>query len=166
LSGIETVTILFDDNIEDGESPQLVGSIQVQSQGDRFVGDIIFGTRGNLEAAAAMPLQGRLFKQAVFNHVASDKNYFTGLALFVPGEDDAAIQIEVYDNTGKLTGQTQLTLQGGHRISKLISELIPEVKGQVGGFIQVTSDQDLVAQQLFASTKLSFLSAVPPTIVR
>ena len=63
-------------------------------------------------------------------------------------------------------GQSQQFLAAGHRLSKLVPELVPDSDGQAGGYIVVRSTAPLIAQQLFGALGpegIRLLSAVPPT---
>ncbi|HSR50429.1 MAG TPA: hypothetical protein VLV83_06340, partial [Acidobacteriota bacterium] len=145
----------------------IVASLTVQTDGPGVIGDVVFWDDNNFNFAAAMPLQTRPFRQAVFGHVANIQGlFFTGLALFNTGPDQAQIEIEVFGSDGAPTGNGMLTLDPGARTSRTLAELAPGSEEQSGGFIIVTSDQPLVGQELFGTNNLSLQSAVPPLIVR
>ncbi len=141
------------------------GSIAIRADGDGVIGDVIFGDDGSLQYAAALALQDRPIRRAVFSQVANTPVFFTGLALFSLGEAAANVSIQVFDGMGQLAGEAQLALQPGERTSQLLTELVPASAGQQGGYIVIESDQPLVAQQLFGTFRLSLLSAVPPTLI-
>ena len=149
---------------EDGEVVE--GSLRVVADGDGIVGDVVFGDPLGFTYAAALPLQSRPFIYALFNHVATVEGFFTGLALYNPGADSAEIRVQVFSDDGSQSGDTMMTLGAGARTSKLVRQLDPATIGQTGGFIRITSSQPLVAQQLFGTSSLSLLSAVPPTVLR
>lgn len=142
------------------------GSMRVAADGDGIVGSVLFGDPRQLAYAAALTLQERRFRQAVFSQVANTPVFFTGLALLNPDSAEASVEIEVFDASGESVGAPgQITLQAGRRTAQLLTELVPESANQQGGYITVTSDRPIVAQQLFGTFRLSLLSAVPPTIV-
>jgi len=145
-------------------SGEQIGSLQVLSASSGIVGDIIFGDPTNTSYAAALPLQTRLFTEGVFSQVANGLGYFTGLAFFNPGTESSQITIEAYTAKGIQSDKNTLTLEPGKRISRLLNEkeLLSQTNGQIGGFVNVSSSQPLIAQQLFGSAAL--LSAVPPTV--
>ena len=79
-------------------------------------------TQTTLQYAAALPLQSRPFKQAIFSQVANIFGVFTGMALYAPDEA-AKVSIEVYTAGGELVrqigtkaGRWPATLQVGIRI--------------------------------------------------
>ena len=151
----------------EGNPAGLVGSLRLRADGPGIVGDVVFGDPDDLQYAAALPLQSRPFKQAVFSQVANISGFFTGMALYAPDEA-AKVSIEVYTAGGELVGRSVQRLGAGQRLSKLASELVPASEGQAGGYIMLRSTRPLIAQQLFGvtdATGIQLLSAVPPTVV-
>ncbi|MBI4456763.1 MAG: RHS repeat protein [Acidobacteria bacterium] len=145
--------------------PAVSGSIRVEADGSGIIGDIIFGDPSTFNYAAAAPLQTLTFTKAVFSQVANTADIFTGLALYNPGTSQAIVTIEVFSAEGTLTGSASLMVDGGKRLSKVVTELMPSTALQRGGYIVIRSTQPLIAQQLFGDSNLNFLSSVPPTIV-
>jgi len=142
-----------------------VGSLKVASTGPGIVGDVLFGDPLAAGWAAALPLQSEPFTSAVFSQVANIPGVlFTGLALFNPQDEAVSIQVDVYSNSGVLTGATTVDLGPGERISNLLSELIPVTDGQVTGSIRLTSTAGIYAQELFGDFQGTYLSAVPPKV--
>ncbi len=146
------------------KSAQRVGSLRVEANGPGVIGDVLFGDVGGGFMAAALPLQTRLLTEAVFGQVANGLGFFTGLAVLNPGQVDADVTIQVFSNDGKQTGETVRRLASGVRLVGLLTELLPETAGQIGGYVRLVSTQPVVAQQLFGNGDI--LSAVVPTIVR
>ena len=144
-----------------------VGSIKIQADGSGLIGDIIFGDpSSDVKYLAALALQDLPFRKAVFSHVANGLGFFTGIAIYNPFTEAADVTLKVYTKTGALTGQWKKTLQGGERLSKVVTELVPASAGQLGGYILIESTQAIIAQQLFATGGLNFLSAVPAVTVQ
>ena len=102
----------------------------------------------------------------MFSQVANIPGFFTGLALYVPGDEAAQVLIEVFAPNGEKVGEAMIDLAAGTRLSRTVDQLVPSSAGQAGGFIRVTSDKGLIGQQLFGTSTLSLLSAVPPKVVR
>ena len=142
------------------------GSLHLTASGDGIIGDVVFGNSADLSYAAALLLQDRRFLEAVFSQVANLEGFFTGLALYFPSPGTAQVTIEVVSAAGVKTGETTLQLEAGVRLSELLVDLIASTAGQVGGLILIRSDKGLVAQELFGTSGLSLLSAVPPTLSR
>ena len=99
------------------------------------------------------------------SQVASGQGLFTGLALYNPGDIATDVVLSVFAPSGSRRGAALITLGGRQRISRTLVELIPGVRGQVDGYLLLESELPIVAQQLFANRDLTFLSAVPPTIL-
>ncbi len=160
----------LDNAAYDGTAPQgsdvIQASLRVQASGEGVIGDIIFGDPLGVTNAAALPLQTQTFTEAVFNQVANGLGLFTGLAFYNPEPESAQILIQVFSPEGDLVGEETLELPAGQRLARLVPQLVPDSDGQIGGYIRVSSDQPLIAQQLFGTLTLSLLSAVPPTIIR
>jgi len=144
---------------------EAVGSLRIQVDGSGVLGDVVFGDAKKLEYAAALPLQGTLFTEAVFSHVANAKGYFTGIALYNPQDRAAKVRVRVYTKEGQLKGDVPRSLAPGARESVLLTEWLPFTEGQVGGFVIVTSTEPIAGQQLFGTNDLSVLAAIPPTII-
>jgi hypothetical protein len=144
-----------------------VGSLVVEADGPGLAGDIFFGDPGGLAFGAVLPLQDRPFRKAAFSHLADlPRVFFTGLAVFFPGsEEDANIKVDVYQSDGSLTGSREFRLGAGMRRSETLAELVPESRGQVGGYVVVSADRPVVAQQLFGTPSLTAWSVVPPTVL-
>ncbi len=151
-------------------APAVAGSLRVEANGPGIIGDVVFGDPTDIHYAAALPLQTRLLRRAIFSQVANVTggtaagSTFTGLAFYNPGASTANIVVTVFRADGTQTGVRNLSLAGGRRISDTVGGLVPASVGQAGGYIVVTSSQPIVAQQLFGNLTLDFLSAVPPTI--
>jgi hypothetical protein len=148
-----------------GLTPTKVGSLRIDADGAGVIGDVLFGDPVNLKFAAASLLQSQKHTRAVFSHVANGLNYFTGLAVLNPNSQTASITLDVYASSGTKTGSAILTLGPGQRFSRLLTDLLPASSGQMGGYISLTSNVPIIAQELFGDGRLTFLSAVPPTIV-
>ncbi len=149
-----------------GFEASVEGSLRIEADGDGIIGDVIFGDPGNLNYAAALPLQTVPFRRAVFSQAAVTNDLFTGLAFFNTGSEEAQVTVQVYQPDGDLAGEATFALAAGARRSDLVEEIVSGLGQQTGGYIVVTSTQPLVGQQLFGTIRLSLLSAVPPTVVQ
>ncbi len=145
-----------------------IGSLIVNADGPGIIGDVIFGDPASVNFAAALALQTKTLKEAIFSHVANGQSYFTGLALLNPTLISSYVTIDVYSPQGARVGglASPLQLDPGKRISKVLTELVPGTAGQMGGFVVVRSTQPLIAQEVFGDTGMMFLSAVPPAIIK
>ena len=143
-----------------------VGSLRVKASGAGIVGDVVFGSPTG-EYAAALRLQAELFVRAIYSQVAVlPGQFFTGVAFFNPTGANATVKVEVFSSQGEMTGEREFELAPGRRLSRTLTELVPSITEQVGGYILVNSTQPLVGQELFGTNSLSLLSAVPPRILQ
>lgn len=142
-----------------------VGSLRIRSDSPTMVGDVMFGDAHEGKYLAALPLQTRAFRRAVFNHVANGLGFFTGLAFYNPSASAAQIQLSARTPEGELAGEHSFSLEPGCRTSQTVSDLVPASNGQVGGYILIESSIPIIAQQLFGLSNLSLMSAVPPTVI-
>ncbi|RPI28515.1 MAG: hypothetical protein EHM61_04855 [Acidobacteria bacterium] len=141
-----------------------VGSLKLTPDGAGLLGDVLFGDFVHLERASALLLETMLSSRMVFAQVANGMGYYSGLAVFNPGQLPADVTVQVFTPEGKRTGETSLKLAPGGRVSRLLTEIVPATAGQVGGYMIVESNQPIVAQELFANEKL--LAAVPASVRR
>jgi hypothetical protein len=142
------------------------GYIRVSApEGAKLLGNVLFGsgdpTTSRLNFEAAVPLFSSGTRNFIFSHIAQGSGYYTGLAFLAP--DGARITVEAFDRDGAARGPSAtLDLAAGQRVVSLLSQLIPETDGQVGGYVKVTADRAIMGFELFGSTNGQVLSAVPP----
>jgi hypothetical protein len=120
-------------------------------------------SRGSM---TSLPLTGVGVREAVISHVAQNSMYFTGIALLNFTRRPAVVSLDVFANDASLVGRATLRLAPGERVSKLISELIPVIQNQIGGYVRISSDQDLIIYSIFGTNSLSVLSAIPAQPVK
>ena len=112
-------------------------------------------TRGGAVAALGTEATGR--KQLTFSHVAQGNGYWTGLALLAPGGGTAVVELR--SAAGQVIASSTVTL-GDRKVGTLGQFVaIGEVSG---GYIQVRSDSEIFAFELFGNERGSILAAVPP----
>ena len=117
-------------------------------------------------ASAALPLVPRRTNDFVFSQVAQKNGWFTGVALLNPGTKPAVFKLDVFRADGTIAGSYSSELGPGERISSLLEQLVAASAGQAGGYVRVTSDENLTGFSLFGSSDLRSLSAIPPQDVR
>ena len=119
-------------------------------------------------AAAAVSAVPQPSTTALFSHLATIPSspgfagFFTGLAALNPSSLPANIRILAASSNGQILGNFNGVLQVGERISKLITELIPEAADQNGGFIFVRSNVPIFLTALFGTNDVRVLANVPP----
>jgi DNA-binding beta-propeller fold protein YncE len=137
----------------DADRPGVVGDVEIRAYGDK--------------AMTTLPLISNAGKELVFSHVAEGLGYATGLALVNPGQVDATAQVEVFAKDGTGVAGRNVTVPAGGRLLNLLSDdaLFPELNDIVGGYVRVSSDQDLVGVQMFFTYNLEILSLVPAQMI-
>jgi hypothetical protein len=95
----------------------------------------------------------------IFPHLVHGSGLFTGLAL-ASGSSGASITIEVYDPSGATPRATTITLEANQQRARLISEFIPAITAQLGGYIRVVSDRPIWAWEIYGSEEV--LASGPP----
>ncbi len=138
----------------------LDGWIKVQSPAAALNGYVTYGilSIGSLAAVAGSG-QGRT--RAIFSHIATAQNYFTGVAVLDAGSSVASVRVLAIRPDGQVLGSLDTVLQPRQRISKLIDELIPQAAGQAGGLIWVKSDVPVNLTSLFGTSSGTVLANIP-----
>jgi hypothetical protein len=141
----------------------LEGYVEIRSNGLRLVGSVVFGDPAGSQFAAALPLVGNPQQLLVFPHVASDGQYFMGLAILNTYSDTATITIDLYSSDGARVASTTEVIPARQRRSKLLTEFFPVLVGQnrSSGYIRLTANKPVASFALFGTNRLSVLSAVP-----
>jgi hypothetical protein len=171
LSGRADQLFGFPKDSTDG--PARIGSLRVEASADGVVGDVSFGDALSGAIIAALPLQSTLIADALFAQVAEGPsgdppvNYFTGIAVLNPNLEATQVTVDVYRETGELTGSKTQTLPPGHRFSQTVGQLVPAAAGQQRGYVRVRAVGGSVALfELFGDSDLTrFLAAVPPQVL-
>jgi Matrixin/IPT/TIG domain/Carboxypeptidase regulatory-like domain len=95
----------------------------------------------------------------LFPHVANGDGLFTGLA-FATGGASATIRVDVYDASGANSHSATVQLGANQQLARLVSEIVAGVDTQLGGYIQVRSDQPIYAWEIYGSDRV-FASGPP-----
>jgi hypothetical protein len=143
------------------------GYLRVSSSaGGMLMGNVVFGdadpTRGALNFGAALPLFSTGSQDFVFAHLAQADGYFTGVAFLNPNPNEAKATVEVLASNGASIGIASLDLASGQRTASLLSGLLPNTAGQIGGYVRIISDRPLIGFELFGSVNGQMLATVPP----
>ncbi len=151
--------------IEDAENQIMGASLTVGFVPSAGPANVIVGERRQLRFATAFPLQTQPFTEAVFPHLASTASIFTGLSLFNPSEGAAHTTVEVYGPEGDLLGSESVSMGVHGQVSRLVSELFPDLGPRAAGYIRVVSQEPIVGAEIFADWALNYYSAVPPALI-
>ena len=145
-------------------SESVRGWIRIRSTSGRLLGNISFGDPAG-KFLAALPLQNTVAREFLLAHIAETPEIFTGLTFLNSSLIHALVSAEVFDKEGKSNGISFFDLAPRHKLARLLTELIPSLKTQRGGFIRVRSNVPLFGFELFGDRLLGFLSAVPQQAV-
>jgi len=143
------------------------GWIQIDSDKPGLVGDAEIRTYSG-KAMTTLPLSASGGKKLSFSHVAEGLGYSTGISLVNPGQVAATTRIEIFATDGTLVTGKQVTIPAGGRLVNMLTdnELFPSLADTIGGYIRVTSDQELVGVEIFFMDNLELLSLVPGQVVQ
>jgi hypothetical protein len=95
----------------------------------------------------------------VFGHVAQGNGLFTGLCI-AAGASPALVTIEVYGAAGGTAKTATVPVGANQQIAKTLSELVPAVLTQMGGYIRIRSDQPIWAWEIYGSNTV--MASGPP----
>lgn len=94
-----------------------------------------------------------------FPHVAHGNGLFTGLA-FATGDRAAGITIDIYPAAGGTPKSQTIILEANQQLARLISELVPAVTVQSGGYIRIRSDAPIWSWEIYGSNLV--MASGPP----
>ncbi len=141
------------------------GYLQISGGSLRLAGSIVFSDPARKSFSAALPFVSSVQKDIIFSQVASNSDYFTGIAMLNPAATTATTRMDVCDSGGRVIASSRIIVLAHSRVSGLLTEYFPDLAGQDlhSGYIRVTSDTGLVTLALFGTNSLSALSAIPPS---
>jgi len=139
-----------------------VGWLHVVSGSGDLIGSIVFEECDG-RYSAALPMQAVGAREFIFSHVAQSENVFTGITLLNPGTEPALISLEVFTASGEKKGFTLREIKPSEKRALLLSEWIPILTNQLGGFVRVRSNVQIQGFELFGSHQ--YLAAVPRLII-
>ncbi|MBI4454688.1 MAG: M36 family metallopeptidase [Acidobacteria bacterium] len=135
-----------------------VGSLRISGSASGLLGAIRYGHTDNQYIAAvaieALPKDRMVFPQVAHADVGGT-SYLAGIALHNPNHQTAFYTLKLFASDGRPLGQgnTQSSLaflQPGQKVAKLLSELIPDLKPTLGGYLVIESNLPLLGFQLIA----------------
>lgn len=141
-----------------------LGWIRINSDVAGIVGSLTFGDPPR-NFLASVQLQSSPFPEAIFSHVADGLGYFTGITFVNIFPDTARVEVEVFNVNGDLTGKGEFELRPFEHRPRVLTEIIPGFKPQIGGFVRIVSNLPLFTFELFGfadDNALASLAAVPP----
>ncbi len=138
----------------------LEGWLEVVSTSPAINGYVALRNPARGAAATLTPVaQGSRF--SIFSHLATARGFFTGLALLNPGSLPSDVRVVAVSAGGELLGTFDTLLSPGQRISRMITDVIPQADGQAGGLLLVRSSVPIFASALFGLDRETVLSNIP-----
>jgi hypothetical protein len=117
---------------------------------------------------SVLPLISQLQSSMVFSQLASNRTYFTGIAIVNPNSANATATLSVHDPDGHLVASTTLALPARGRIVRVLTEYFPALAAieRSTGYVRLESDLGLASFALFGTKDFSVLSSVPAQGIR
>ena len=143
---VEDLEVMFGFSGQD----ELDGWIQVEATSAAINGFISYGI-SETGSAAAVTSESAGRTKAIFSHLATTEDFFTGVAILNSGALTTNLRILALKPDGEILGSFDTVLQPGERLSKLIHELVPEAIGQAGGLIWISSQLPVYMTSLFGT---------------
>ena len=135
-------------------------SLQLLTKSTAGVGGFveIAGSQGLL--LTAEPITEEADMTMVFSQVAIADGFWTGLALLSTAQ--ASATIELNSTEGTAVSSAVVTLEPGRPVVKLLTELFPDVRAQLGGSIRIVATVPVYGLLLFGGAAPgNFLSGIP-----
>ena len=149
LTGELKISISTTGEYESFESPKVIGGV------------VLSGSSRN---SAGLPLERTGWKKIIFPHVAQSLNMriFTGLVVWNINNQAAEVTVRAWNRAGELSAEKEFSLDPNQRRIGLLHESFyfgPEFS-QVGGHLEISSDQPVIAYCLFGDYELEYLSTI------
>ena len=112
--------------------------------------------------AAAVSAVAQGSTTAIFSHLATIGNFYTGVAALNPSAYPINLRIIALSVTGQVLGTFDTVLAPGQRLSELISILIPEDDDQGGGLILMRTNYPGIFVSLFGTFNGATFANIPP----
>ncbi len=138
------------------------GWLKVESTDVSLSGSLSYSLAAS-GARAAVASAARGTRRAIFSHLATTADFFTGLAGLNPGSLAANLRVIAIRANGTVLGSFSTTLAPGVRFADLIgADIILEAAGQAGGGVIVESDVAIFLTAIFGSLQTGALANISP----
>jgi DNA-binding beta-propeller fold protein YncE len=140
---------------------QVSGWVLVESDKPGLVGDAELQLFEG-QAMTTVPLQYAPASNLLFSHVAQGLGMSTGFAIINTEDVAANVGLSVFDPDGNMVEHTEFSIPPRGRDTRLLKEYFSDFGEQLGGYITLDSDREVVGLELFYADNLAFISAVLP----
>jgi hypothetical protein len=149
LTGKFRISISITGNYDGFEAPRIIGGLTLSGRADN---------------SAGLPLEKTGWKKTLFPHVAQsvDMDIYTGLSIWNINSLPAEIRVLARDRNGRVSAVKDLILDPNQRRIGLLNEdyyFGPEFS-QVGGYLEISSDQPVISFCLYGDFAMEYLSAI------
>ena len=157
IAGRGKISITAQDFFLDAGPAMVQGSVEIVGSGIRLAGSVAFGSATPGGFFTALPLAPARHLRLTFSQIASDTNFYTGLAILNPDSAPLRASIKVYDKSGNEIASKVEDLPAFGRVSKLLTDYFPELAGRQisGGYVIVEAIKNLAAFAVFGAKNLS-----------
>ncbi len=140
------------------------GWILVQSSG-RVHATILFG-KNNGGALSAVPIQPLPMTNIVFPQVLQGSGNSMEISMVNSGSQTAYATVHVVLPSGVALATNQIAIQPGARIAEDLSQLMPEISSQSGGYVFVEATQPIFsAASIWINNETSVANFVPQAVI-
>jgi hypothetical protein len=135
---------------------ELIGYLEVASNGVRLAGSITLGDAEHKEVATSVPLVPLSKESALIGQIASSDKYYTGLAILNPGNTASLVALDLYGADGTKEDSVQMNLSPRQRLSRLLSEYFPALAGKdhMSGYIKINASVPFASYAFFGTHNL------------
>lgn len=144
-----------------GPDVMFEGYVRITGQGVKLTGSLRLSYSGDSGLTTALPLMAVPSDSLTFGQLASDDEYYTGIAILNPGITDATAVMTVYPSEGEVE-TASFPIPAGKRLTGALTSLFPNLAGRKirRGYVRVSATQPVVGYAVFGTEKV--LSAIPP----
>ena len=115
-------------------------------------------------AAAAVSAVAQGTTTAIFSHLATVGDFYTGVAALNPSSYPVNLRIIALSVTGEVLGTFDTVLAPGQRLSDLISNMIPGADDRGGGLILMRTNYPSIFVSLFGTFNGKTFANIPPPV--
>ena len=131
-------------------------------EGPKVIGGVVLS--GSERNSAGLPLEKTGWKKIVFPHIVQslDMRIFTGLAVWNINSQEAEITVRAWNSDGEISAAKTFSLEPNQRRVGMLDESLFFGPGfsQVGGHLEISSDQPVIAFSLYGDYELEYLATI------
>jgi hypothetical protein len=125
------------------------GAVRITSSGTPDPG--LFGVADIENSVSRTSIEARpASTSTLFVNVFQGNGWYTGLSI-ATGANAAAVTIDVYPEVGGTPKSAFVNIGANQQISRQLSEFVPSIATQFGGYIRINSDQPIWIWQIYGT---------------